>query len=73
MHTTDVLFWDAVLPDDVITCSGGHCTNQGHVNMLSNIYGHIMNCLWKADEICIPKKHIFYSCSRLESIFVWAV
>ena len=57
MHTTDVLLKDLVLADDVITCSGGHCTNQGHVDMLSNTYGHIMNCLQKADEICIPKKH----------------
>ena len=57
MHTTDVLLKDLALADDVITCSGGHCTNQGHVDMLSNTYGHIMNCLQKADEICIPKKH----------------
>ena len=57
MHTTDVLLKDLVLADDVITCSDGHCTYQGHVDMLSNTYGHIMNCLQKADEICIPKKH----------------
>ena len=57
MHTTDVLLKDLVLADDVITCSGGHCTYQGHVDMLSNTYGHIMNCLQKADEIWIPKKH----------------
>ena len=48
---------DLVLPDDAITCSGGHCTNQGHVDMLSSTYGHIMNCLQKADEISIPPKH----------------
>ena len=57
MHRTDVLLKDLVLADDVITCSGGHSTNQGHVDMLSNTYGHIMNCLQKADEICIPRKH----------------
>ena len=57
MHTTDVLLRDLVLPDDVIFCSVAHCTNQGHMNMLSNNYGHIVNCLQKADEICIPKKH----------------
>ena len=56
MHTTDVLLRYIVLPDDVITCSGRHCLNQGHVNMLLNTYGHIMNCLQKADELCIPKK-----------------
>ena len=57
MHTTDVSLKDLVLADDVITCSGGHCTIQVHVDMLSNTYGHIMNCFQKADEICIPKKH----------------
>ena len=56
IHPTEGLLKD-LLADDVITCSGGHCTNQGHVDKLSNTYGHIMNCLQKADYICIPKKH----------------
>ena len=51
MHTTDVLLKYLVLADGVITCSGGHFTNQCHVDMLSNTYGHIMTCLR------IPKKH----------------
>ena len=55
MHTTDVLLKDLVLADDVITCSGGHCTNQGHVDILSNTYGHIINCLKKLMKYAFPR------------------
>ena len=34
MHMADALLGDIVLPDDVVTCSGGQCTNQCHVNMI---------------------------------------
>ena len=57
MHMTDALLSDRVLPDDVVICSGGQCANQCHVDMISNTYEWIMNCLQRADEMCIPRKN----------------
>ena len=57
MHMTDALLSDLVLPDDVVTCSGVQWANQCHVNMISNAYECIMNCLQRADEMCIPRKN----------------
>ena len=68
MHMSDSLLSDIVLPGDVVTCSGGKCTNQCHVNMISNTHDGIMNCLQELMKCVLPEKQGksegFDSCDR---------
>ena len=60
MHMSDSLLSDIVLPGDVVTCSGGKCTNQCHVNMISNTHDGIMNCLQELMKCVLPEKKYIY-------------